>query len=145
MLIGQLAEASGIAATTLRFYEADSLLESERDCHGYRRYDASLLQRLTRIRAVRTAGWSVAEIGQLGHLLETAAHRGGVWPGDVAAFCNNLMITRSCCGECDAHSSRIESARRLPQRRVELGRISTPTSTDSEIHVGRETRISMVC
>jgi len=90
VLIGQLADASGVTATTLRFYEANGLLEAERDCHGYRRYQTSTLQRLARIKALRDAGWSIAQIGQLDRLLESAALGDEVWPDDAAEWIQRL-------------------------------------------------------
>ncbi|MGW7750765.1 MerR family DNA-binding transcriptional regulator [Streptomyces violaceusniger] len=38
MRISQLAERSGVPATTLRFYESAGLLPADRTPHGYRSY-----------------------------------------------------------------------------------------------------------
>lgn len=90
MLIGQVAEISGVAAATLRYYEANGLLESERDGRGYRCYDISTLQRLTRIRALRAAGWSITDIGELDRLLKSAALGGEVCRDELAGWIQQL-------------------------------------------------------
>ncbi|MGH8410398.1 MAG: MerR family DNA-binding transcriptional regulator, partial [Pseudomonas sp.] len=38
MNIGELAERSGLAASKIRFYEAQGLIQVERQGNGYRRY-----------------------------------------------------------------------------------------------------------
>ena len=47
MKIGELAERSGIPASTIRYYEREGLLpKAQRGANGYRVYQASALDRL---------------------------------------------------------------------------------------------------
>jgi DNA-binding transcriptional MerR regulator len=59
--IGDVAERSGVAATTLRFYEDEGLLAPGR-VSGRRRYDDAVLTRLEVIGLCKTAGFSLDEI-----------------------------------------------------------------------------------
>lgn len=66
MLIGELADAAGVAAQTVRFYERRGLLpDPSRGANGYRHYDESTLTRLRFIGSAQAAGLSLAEIGSI--------------------------------------------------------------------------------
>jgi MerR family transcriptional regulator, Zn(II)-responsive regulator of zntA len=66
MRIGELAEAAGTTAKTLRFYEASGLLPpAERAVNGYRDYGPSALSRLDFIRRGRAAGLTLAQIREV--------------------------------------------------------------------------------
>jgi DNA-binding transcriptional MerR regulator len=66
MRIGQAAEAAGMTTKTLRFYEERGLLPSPgRAANGYRDYGDASVERLGFIRRARTAGLSLAQIGQI--------------------------------------------------------------------------------
>jgi MerR family transcriptional regulator, redox-sensitive transcriptional activator SoxR len=54
--IGDVAARSGVAASALRFYEAQGLLASERTSGNQRRYERAVLRRVALIRAGRAAG-----------------------------------------------------------------------------------------
>jgi DNA-binding transcriptional MerR regulator len=73
MRISQLAEASGLPASTLRFYEAEGLLPAERTPAGYRSYGADALERLGFIGAAKDLGLPLGEIGQLLRVWESGA------------------------------------------------------------------------
>jgi DNA-binding transcriptional MerR regulator len=60
--IGEVAERSGVAATTLRFYEDEGLLRTPDRVGGRRRYAESVLSRLEVIGLCKTAGFSLEEI-----------------------------------------------------------------------------------
>ncbi|MEW1658684.1 heavy metal-responsive transcriptional regulator [Streptomyces sp. NPDC093707] len=63
MRIGDLAEASGLTAKTLRFYEQAGLLPAPpRTTGGYRDYPDHTVARLAFIRGAQGAGLSLAEI-----------------------------------------------------------------------------------
>jgi len=62
LTIGQLATRGGIAASALRFYESQGLLESTRVDHNQRRYHRDALRRVAFIRAAQTVGLSLDEI-----------------------------------------------------------------------------------
>jgi MerR family transcriptional regulator, copper efflux regulator len=66
MLVGELARRSGVAAKTLRYYEAIGVLPAPaRTPAGYRDYDESALDRLTFIRSAQAAGLTLAEIREI--------------------------------------------------------------------------------
>jgi DNA-binding transcriptional MerR regulator len=60
--VGQLAERSGVPATTLRYYDDIGLLVPRRSSSGHRRYDASAADVLQLIQLCRILGLSLAEI-----------------------------------------------------------------------------------
>ncbi|NYJ75571.1 redox-sensitive transcriptional activator SoxR [Allobranchiibius huperziae] len=60
--IGQVAERSGFAASAVRYYESEGLLQSTRDAGGRRRFRRSVLRRLAFIRAASNVGCSLEEI-----------------------------------------------------------------------------------
>lgn len=63
MRIGELAEASGVPAKTLRYYESVGLLSPPRRLdNGYRDYDTSAVGRLEFIRSAQAIGLSLGEI-----------------------------------------------------------------------------------
>jgi MerR family transcriptional regulator, redox-sensitive transcriptional activator SoxR len=51
LTIGEVAKRSGVAASALRFYEERGLIRSERAGSGHRRYQRSVLRRLS-------SGWA---------------------------------------------------------------------------------------
>ena len=66
MLIGELADASGVPSQTIRFYERRGLLPApERGSNGYRTYGASTLTRLHFVQTAQAAGLTLAEIGSI--------------------------------------------------------------------------------
>ncbi|NWD27756.1 MerR family transcriptional regulator, partial [Pseudomonas yamanorum] len=62
MNIGELAERSGLAASKIRFYEAQGLIEVERQANGYRRYAPQTLQALQLIQGAQRAGFTLQEL-----------------------------------------------------------------------------------
>jgi MerR family redox-sensitive transcriptional activator SoxR len=60
--IGELASRSGIAASALRFYEAEGLLQATRTEGNQRRYSRATLRRVAVIQAGRAAGIPLARI-----------------------------------------------------------------------------------
>jgi MerR family redox-sensitive transcriptional activator SoxR len=62
MTVTEVATRSGIAASALRFYEAQGLIAATRSAGGRRRYERSVLRRLAFIRAARTIGLSLDEV-----------------------------------------------------------------------------------
>jgi len=65
LLISQLAERTGVPATTLRFYESAGLLPAGRTPGGYRVYDEDAVHRLGFISAAKRLGLSLGEIAVL--------------------------------------------------------------------------------
>ena len=60
--IGEIVERSGFAASALRFYEAEGLIEAHRSGGGQRRFERSVLRRLAFIRAASNVGLTLEEI-----------------------------------------------------------------------------------
>ena len=66
MRIGEVAQASGTTAKTLRYYEDVGLLpDPDRSPAGYRDYGPEVLDRLHFIRRGQAAGLTLAQIGQV--------------------------------------------------------------------------------
>ncbi len=81
MKIGELAQASGVAASRIRFYEAQGLLpNAQRQANGYREYDDDALTRLDLIRRAQTAGFSLDEIR-------------AILPPDLNAWPHDMLLT----------------------------------------------------
>lgn len=87
MLIGEVAQQSGIPAKTLRYYEDIGLLDPpERTTSGYRRFDSDVLERLTFITSSQALGLTLGEIRSIialrddgqppcGHVLDLVVQR----------------------------------------------------------------------
>lgn len=66
MKIGELAKRSGLAASTIRFYEAKGLLKAvDRQSNGYRDYPLEAVAVLSIITDAQQAGFSLDEIRQV--------------------------------------------------------------------------------
>jgi len=64
--VGQAAEAVGVAATTLRFYEREGILApTVRNGTGYRLYDAQAIDQLRFIRSAQAVGFNLDDIRTL--------------------------------------------------------------------------------
>ncbi|GGS47759.1 MerR family transcriptional regulator [Streptomyces badius] len=73
--ISQLAERSGVPATTLRFYKSAGLLSAGRTPAGYRMYGEDAIDRLAFIGAAKRLGLALEEIGRLVGVWEAGACR----------------------------------------------------------------------
>ncbi|WAL69703.1 MerR family transcriptional regulator [Amycolatopsis cynarae] len=73
MRISQLAERSGVPATTLRFYEAAGLLPADRSPSGYRLYGEDAIERLAFIGAAKHLGLPLEEVSELLAVWESGA------------------------------------------------------------------------
>jgi MerR family transcriptional regulator, redox-sensitive transcriptional activator SoxR len=62
LTIGRVAEETGVAATTLRYYEQIGLVPVPARVGGQRRYDESVLTRLEVIGLCKSAGFALDEI-----------------------------------------------------------------------------------
>lgn len=63
--ISQLAERSGVPASTLRFYETAGLLPVERTSSGYRQYGPDAVERLAFISSAKLLGLALEDIRDL--------------------------------------------------------------------------------
>lgn len=73
MRISQLAERSGVPATTLRYYESAGLLVADRSPAGYRLYGEEAVERLAFIGAAKHLGLPLEEISELLAVWESGA------------------------------------------------------------------------
>ena len=62
MKIGELAQHSGVAPSTIRFYESKGLLKSTRSSNGYRQYNSDSLRQIQLIRFSQSLGFSLDEM-----------------------------------------------------------------------------------
>ena len=62
LTIGDAAQRSGVATSTLRFYETRGLIHSIRVSGNHRRYHRAMLRRISIIRVAQTLGLSLREI-----------------------------------------------------------------------------------
>ena len=65
MRIGELARTTGTTPRSLRYYEEQGLLRSQREGTGHRRYDDEAVTTVTHIRALLAAGVPTALIYDL--------------------------------------------------------------------------------
>lgn len=66
MKIGELARATGLAASAIRFYEASGLLPTaERGANGYRQYGERDQQRLQMIQLGQSLGFGLDQLREL--------------------------------------------------------------------------------
>jgi MerR family redox-sensitive transcriptional activator SoxR len=62
LTVGDVALRSGFAASALRFYEREGLIESSRTDGGQRRFERGVLRRLAFIRAAQHVGLTLDEV-----------------------------------------------------------------------------------
>ncbi len=62
LTVGEVARRSGVAISTLHFYEAKGLISGERSAGNQRRYRREVLRRIAVIRVAQRAGIPLAEI-----------------------------------------------------------------------------------
>lgn len=67
MLISEAAKQHGVTASTLRYYEAEGLIDSERDHNGHRIYGPEALEQLRFVLEAKQLGLSLPEIVELSH------------------------------------------------------------------------------
>lgn len=62
LTIGEVAQRSGLAASAIRFYERQGLVQAERTAAGQRRFRRDVLRRIAFIRIAQRVGLSLEEI-----------------------------------------------------------------------------------
>ncbi|CAN5461745.1 hypoxia response transcriptional regulator [soil metagenome] len=66
MLIGEVADATGVSTKTLRYYEREGLLHAPaRTPGGYRDYQPQAIDRVGFIKQAQAAGLTLQQIGQV--------------------------------------------------------------------------------
>ncbi|RQW64271.1 MerR family transcriptional regulator [Vibrio viridaestus] len=62
MKIGELSKRTGVSQRMLRYYEEFGLFRTERAANGYRIYDSSLINLVTHIKSLSSAGMKLDTI-----------------------------------------------------------------------------------
>lgn len=62
MLIGELAQRTGVSQRSLRYYEQQGLLQPRRAPNGYRHYDESAVIRVKNIHRLMSLGFTADDI-----------------------------------------------------------------------------------
>lgn len=108
LTIGEVAQRSGVAISTLHFYEAKGLIHSVRTSGNQRRYERPELRRIAIIRVAQRAGISLREIAQT---LSGLPSRGRIsakdwaalskrWRNDLNERIERLTALRDQLGDC---------------------------------------------
>jgi MerR family redox-sensitive transcriptional activator SoxR len=108
LTVGQVAERSGVAVSTLHFYESKGLIASRRNGSNHRRYPREVLRRIAVIRVAQRAGMSLASIRDaLASLPDgrtpTAAdwkRLSAQWQAELDARIAHLVELRDRLGDC---------------------------------------------
>src|SRR5690554_3298930 len=108
LTVGEVARRSGVAVSTLHFYEAKGLIRSARSAGNQRRYPREVLRRVAVIKAAQRLGIPLAEIREaLGalpdHRTPTAAdwrRLSARWRADLDARIRTLMRLRDALDGC---------------------------------------------
>jgi MerR family transcriptional regulator, redox-sensitive transcriptional activator SoxR len=106
--VGQLAARSGVAVSTLHFYEAQGLITSSRTAGNQRRYPRATLRRVAFIRASQRAGIPLRRIkGALDRLpsgrtptRQDWARLSAAWREDVDQRISQLQALRDSLTGC---------------------------------------------
>jgi MerR family transcriptional regulator, redox-sensitive transcriptional activator SoxR len=95
--ISEVAEATGLQSSALRYYEKVGLITPVGRAGGRRQYDPSVLQRLAAIALLQEAGFTIAEVRQV------LGAGNDSW----------RALAQQKLGELDAHMARVASAKEL--------------------------------
>ena len=114
LTIGKVAAETGVAATTLRYYEQVGLLPAPARLGGQRRYDASVLPRLEVIALCKSAGFTLDEIQVL-------------FADDAPGRPASKALAEAKLSEIDAHIESLRRARAV----IEWGMRCTCPSIDA--------------
>ena len=63
LTVGEVARRSGVAVSTIHFYEAKGLIKASRTASNHRQYPAIVLRYIAIIRVAQRVGMSLEEIG----------------------------------------------------------------------------------
>lgn len=109
MLIGELAERTGLSVKTLRYYEQVGVIDvADRTPGGYRTYDAGVLERIRFVRSAQAVGLTLGEIREI-----VAFRERGQSP------CAHVL------GVLETHAAEVDRRiRELRQLRRELGALA---------------------
>lgn len=107
--IGELAHRSGMAISTIRYYERIGLLPPAKRVNTKRRYDTTILQKLSVIRMAQQAGFTIVEIQTLLHEFPVDTPPSERWRG----------LASKKIADLDELMSRIEAMKLLLQQTLQ--------------------------
>lgn len=108
LTVGEIAARSGVAVSTIHFYEAKGLISSVRNAGNQRRFARAQLRRIAVVRVAQRAGISLMEIRAALATLPTDhsvtardwARFSRAWKGDLDARIRRLEALRDQLGDC---------------------------------------------
>lgn len=103
--ISEVAAATGLRSSALRYYEKAGLVASTQRVGGRRHYPREVLQRLAVVALLQEVGFTIGEIARL----VNERGRGSSW----------RVLAETKLGEIDAHLERVSSARSLLKSALE--------------------------
>ena len=127
--IGQVAEATGLRPSALRYYEDAGLIEPAGRIGGRRHYEPGILRRLAIVALCQEVGFGIAEIADLLGHGEDAADR---W----------REIAERKLTELDAHIERAQATRRVLQTALACG-CGDPASCDMVSDAGHRRLLTL--
>jgi MerR family redox-sensitive transcriptional activator SoxR len=108
LTVGELAARSGVAVSTIHFYESKGLIRSVRNAGNQRRFARSELRRVAIVRVAQRAGISLSEIRDALETLPTDrpvsakdwARLSKRWKDDLEDRIRRLEALRDQLGDC---------------------------------------------
>ena len=108
LTVGEVASRSGIAVSTIHFYEAKGLIRSQRNRGNQRRFERAELRRIAVIRVAQRAGISLGEIRDALATLPTKrtvsakdwARMSNRWKSELNGRIERLVALRDQLGDC---------------------------------------------
>jgi MerR family transcriptional regulator, redox-sensitive transcriptional activator SoxR len=108
LTVGEVATRSGVAVSTIHFYEAKGLIRSQRNKGNQRRFERAELRRIAIVRVAQRAGISLGEIRDAFERLPTKravsakdwARMSNRWKGELNGRIERLVALRDQLGDC---------------------------------------------
>ena len=108
LTVGEVAARSGVAVSTVHFYETKGLIRSRRSAGNQRRYPRGVLRRVAIIKVAQRAGVPLAEIRAVLAALPSDrppsrddwATMSAVWKADLDRRIQRLTRLRDQLGDC---------------------------------------------
>ncbi|MCE7005818.1 MerR family transcriptional regulator [Kibdelosporangium philippinense] len=90
MRIGELAQRAGTSTRSLRYYEAQGLLQARRAANGHREYDESDLRLVQEIRSLLEIGFALEETRPFVECLRAGNSSGDACPASIEVYRRKL-------------------------------------------------------
>ena len=127
LTISEVARRVGLQSSAIRYYERIGLLPPAQRMGGQRRYDSTVLYRLTVVQRARQLGFTLDEIRQLFFGFRNVARASERWQ----------VLSRRKLSELDDLMDGIESVRRLLRRMMQNCRCETLEQCGKEMFESR--------